>query len=634
MYSLYIVSPPILTISPSLSLSLSAHIFPTSSPPQGCLEREVTSLRSALQRKGEDLDRATDEKDKLRAQLRAAGAEADAARGAAGDGGVNEASSSASGGTSEISSRRAQSGGGDTSSSEAKLLKGERRLLELQLQAARDENAALKKFLKDYGMVWVGDASGAGAEAGVGAAGGVSNESGYEYLQTLGRGRAAEREVRSGRLSARAAAARAKSHSPTPRGGDLERRPARASAAAKAAAAAAAPQQSPPAPTVAAPTVAAPAAAAADAGSSDFEVDIPKLEKSLKELNAVAGEGKGNVVIAPNGDRKLKFPTAMRLVLWRDGFQVDDAPFRSFAAESARAFVSDLVDGYFPYEMKDSHPDGVPFKLVNKTDQTHEAGFKAFSGQAARLDGGGGGGGGEGGGYALGGGGCYGGNVTGLDEGAAGVGGGGGNGSKRVNYLNKLPNAVIRNGKVIEVRSEIEAMLGGGEISKKSPEVSVIDTHLDAALPMDFLSRPNRRRASSPSSSSASSASSSSSAAAAGQSAAAAAAERRAAAAAGVGEVTSSAADNPDEVTTLRVKGMDGYKIYIIKLRFDDTIGTLRSYLERACSGDAEDPNVGRDFEIRGTYPPRLFDDERVTLRAAGLVPNAALLLRPVVSRQ
>jgi hypothetical protein len=28
------------------------------------------------------------------------------------------------------------------------------------------------------------------------------------------------------------------------------------------------------------------------------------------------------------------------------------------AVESAKAFMRDLVDGYFPYEMKDSHPNG------------------------------------------------------------------------------------------------------------------------------------------------------------------------------------------------------------------------------------------------------------------------------------
>ena len=48
-------------------------------------------------------------------------------------------------------------------------------------------------------------------------------------------------------------------------------------------------------------------------------MDVAKLETSLRELNAVAGEGKANVVIAPNGDRKLLMPSAVRLVLWSNG---------------------------------------------------------------------------------------------------------------------------------------------------------------------------------------------------------------------------------------------------------------------------------------------------------------------------
>lgn len=549
----------------------------------------MTSLRSALQRKGEELDRANDEKEKLRAQLRSARAEMDAARrgGWRGD----EASSSSVSSSASSSSRASSSG---VSGAEAKALKGERRLLELQLGAARDENAALKKFLKDYGMVWVGEPGAEGAGSGAGAGG-------VEQAERHARG--SERRARSGRLSARAAAARAKSHSPTPRSGssrrsvgsrEITRTNAGRSSAAPLAGAPALPPADAPAQPPAAP--------------AEFRVDIPRLEKSLRELNAAAGEGKGNVLVGPNGERKLVMPTPRRLVLWADGFQVDDAPFRSYAVDASRAFMTDLMDGYFPYEMKDSHPDGVPFKLVNKSEGRYDAGFKAFSGQGARLDGGAGAGassqtGSEGGG---GGGNRGGANVTGLDGGAAG---GGGNGDKRANYLAKLPNAVIRNGKVIEVRSEIEAMLGGAKT--KDAETTVIDTQLDGALPMDFMSRPHgRRKSPSPTSSS-------SSTAAAG--AAAAAAERRAA---------MSAAD--DEVTTLRVKGMDGRKMYVITLRGSDTVGTLRQYLERACAADAEDPNVGLEFQIRGAYPPVAYDDDGVTLRAAGLVPNAALLLKPI----
>jgi hypothetical protein len=41
----------------------------------------------------------------------------------------------------------------------------------------------------------------------------------------------------------------------------------------------------------------------------------------------VAGEGKAAIVTAPNGDRKLKMPDALRLVLWRGGFQLEVRPF-------------------------------------------------------------------------------------------------------------------------------------------------------------------------------------------------------------------------------------------------------------------------------------------------------------------
>ena len=49
--------------------------------------------------------------------------------------------------------------------------------------------------------------------------------------------------------------------------------------------------------------------------------------------------------------------------------------------------------------------------------------------------------------------------------------------------------------------------------------------------------------------------------------------------------------------------------------------------LRRYNEGDA---HVGLDFEIRNTYPPVAYVDDGVTLRAAGLTPNAALLLKPV----
>ena len=93
----------------------------------------------------------------------------------------------------------------------------------------------------------------------------------------------------------------------------------------------------------------------------------------------------------------------------------------------------------------------------------------------------------------------------------------------------------------------------------------------------------------------------------------------------------SSATDEPVEpsadasLATLRVKGVDGQKMYVVKLRGGDTVGKLRGYLERAMVSDGS--NASR-FEIRNAYPPRTFDDDELTLADAGLTPNATLLLR------
>jgi hypothetical protein len=87
---------------------------------------------------------------------------------------------------------------------------------------------------------------------------------------------------------------------------------------------------------------------------------------------------------------------------------------------------------------------------------------------------------------------------------------------------------------------------------------------------------------------------------------------------------------SPNEVTTLRVKGMDGRRMYALTLRASDTVGKLRAYLKRATEEDEDDKNVGLGFEIRGAYPPRAYADDDETLMEAGLVPNAALLLKPI----
>ena len=468
---------------------------------QGGLEREVISLRTSIQRKDQDLDAAEKENRELRAKLQAA-----RQRGDRRDASPN------------------RSDDDDFRLDDALALLRES---EVRLASSREECAALKRFLADYGMKWVGDAEAPPNRSGSGSGSGHgSSEDGPPR---------AARKVRSNRLEARAAAARAKSSSP-------------------------------------------------DHASSGFAVDTARLRRSIRELNAVAGEGKGAVVTAPNGERRVEMPTPMALTLWRDGFAVDDGEFRGFEEEKNRAFVRDLVDGYFPYEFKDTHPEGVPFRLIDKSDERHDAGFRAFTGEAARLDG------------AE--------PRLGEARGAAparlkptAAGAVIKSKPKTKAFLDKLPPTVIRAGKVVEVRAGVEAMLRGDDRGGDAGR-TVLET---------TVSRECFRRL---------------------------AEEDAAKANSEDGDETreaSGATDEPVEpsadasLATLRVKGVDGQKMYVVKLRGGDTVGKLRGYLERAMVSDGS--NASR-FEIRNAYPPRTFDDDEMTLADAGLTPNATLLLR------
>jgi len=455
------------------------------------------------------------------------------------------------------------------------------------LRAALAENASLKKFLRDYGMTWVGDGDAREGEA----------------KEKMGDGEDAKPEVLnpkrgkkvvSNRLKARAEAARL--NKPTAnavRSGE----PSGASGADAAALASAVPSA---VPRDAKSSLAEPLKKhddesknrsddppAVSAAHDHFAVDVEKLLASIAELNAVAGDGKSSVVVGAGGERRLEPRRAKTLTLFRDGFVVDDAPktFRAFATSTRnRAYVRDLADGFFPYEYKEAYPEGVPFKLL---DRSHESGappghaFVAFTGNRARLDGKRG----EDKTHASD---RTASSVTDVTETE------GAQKKKDTAFLEKLPRVVVRDGAVVRVREGVgAAMRGAGGAPARTQtvlETTVARGCFRALLEAEGCSN-------------------------------------------GVDAARDDDAvrsrDAETCVSTLRVKGMDGQKMYIVKLAGDDTVGKLRRYLRSAGVGADDKGCESQNFEIRNAYPPRTFADDALTLRDAGLVPNATLLLRP-----
>ncbi|XP_066231610.1 UBX domain-containing protein 11 isoform X2 [Saccopteryx leptura] len=75
-------------------------------------------------------------------------------------------------------------------------------------------------------------------------------------------------------------------------------------------------------------------------------------------------------------------------------------------------------------------------------------------------------------------------------------------------------------------------------------------------------------------------------------------------------------------LSMLRIKSENGNQAFLLMMRPEDTVGDVRTLLAQTRAVDAN------SFEIFSTFPPIVYHEDTITLQAAGLVPNATLLLR------
>tara|TARA_B110000093_G_scaffold171493_1_gene201569 strand:- start:783 stop:2411 length:1629 start_codon:yes stop_codon:yes gene_type:complete len=535
---------------------------------QASLERELIGVRSELRAKDLALETSLEETRKLRLRVERKGS----------NGAASPSSARSDGSSYDSGDSRASQSSSDRDENDKE-----------RLEFVMRENAQLKLFLKDYGMTWVGDGSD-GDGSGSGSGGEKNNTKPAAP---------ARRKVHSNRLKQRAEAAR------KGKGGELIPTVLTQSADTTDTTEENAPMD-----------VLIPKQTKTESGETPklessgdkkkepkpFAVDVEKLLVSIAELNAVAGDGKSKVVTGTNGSAKLVTPTPKTVTLFADGFFVDDDEkvWRAFRdSETNVAYVKDLLDGFFPYEYKESFPNGVPFKLVDKTSELGAplGNFKAFSGGGARLDGG-----------------AMGAAKPTGDEKKNNT-----QQEKREKtatqkdqvFLEKLPKVVVRAGVVVPVRESV-----GREMRRDANQTSS-QTVLETTVKRGCFRRLPREEES-----------------VTGETVEEMTTHQHG----GNGDTTPET--RKETLSTLRVKGMDGTKMYIVKLAGRDTIGKLRRYLEHALlvgqetsgalASTVSNPSGDEQFEIRNAYPPKTFMDDTQTLRDAGLVPNATLLLRPV----
>ncbi|XP_052244196.1 UBX domain-containing protein 11-like isoform X3 [Dreissena polymorpha] len=301
-----------------------------------------------------------------------------------------------------------------------------------------------------------------------------------------------------------------------------------------------------------------------------FRVDYNRLVENIKDLNALAGEGVAFITQTKDGAR-LKMPDSIQLTLYANGILMFNGPFRPFTDPTTQVCVQDILDGYFPSELQGRYPDGVPFNVTDKREVHYqERQHEIFKGAGQTL-------GGETVPSRL-----VPSNIQDRNPRSSQ------SKDKPVQattselpgpqltveqFLQKLPKSVMKAGKIIDIRSSLGDTLNGGKPSQ--PEVTLVET--DTVIAM-------RKRL--------------------------------------AGEAELSRPCTPRDITTLRIKSEDGGHTYILKMKFSETVGSLRKYLQ------AQRSNSVAAFDIVSTHPTKVHTDDSLTLQEAGLTPNAVAYLK------
>uniref|UniRef100_W5M8U6 UBX domain-containing protein 11 n=1 Tax=Lepisosteus oculatus TaxID=7918 RepID=W5M8U6_LEPOC len=285
----------------------------------------------------------------------------------------------------------------------------------------------------------------------------------------------------------------------------------------------------------------------------DFHVNFDLVLENIKDLNVLAGEGESHVERTAGGARLARH-TPLPLHLFKNGIVMFNGPFRPYEDASTRQCVQDLMDGYFPSELQKRFPEGVPFEVFDKRSEVfrERQRWTEFPGEGQAV-----------GGIPL----------TNKAEASQVTSQLPGPKLSVEQFLNRLPKAVIKEGKVIDIRGSIRENLEGTS-STQSRSVVLIETPalqaMKQRLEMSVANRP----------------------------------------------------PTPQNISTLRVKSEDGEQTFIVKMLFSETIGQLRQYLNTHRGEDCP------EYDIISAFPQRQYGDESQTLQQCGLTPNATLLLR------
>ncbi|XP_056300342.1 UBX domain-containing protein 11 isoform X2 [Pseudoliparis swirei] len=181
-----------------------------------------------------------------------------------------------------------------------------------------------------------------------------------------------------------------------------------------------------------------------------FNMDFDLVLQRTSVLNILAGEGESFVQSTATGAQFAQ-KDPIQLGLYRNGIVMFEGPFRSYQEHSTQRCMQDLMDGYFPSELQERFPDGVPFKVHDRRDQDFisRTPWSKFPGEGKAI----------------------------RDEPSNAVGSQlPGRKLSTDQFLNRLPKVVVKAGCVIDIRDSLRAVLQGSSDAQSSNSVILVDT--------------------------------------------------------------------------------------------------------------------------------------------------------------
>eukprot|EP01083_Nonionella_stella_P015369 42994_1 len=90
-----------------------------------------------------------------------------------------------------------------------------------------------------------------------------------------------------------------------------------------------------------------------------FKMD--DMKNQIKELNSLVDLE----VVCEKRLHSFKHPRRISLIFYKNGIFINNGPLRVYSLPEAQSFCKDILDGFFPFELRDEYPDGVHFDMMD-----------------------------------------------------------------------------------------------------------------------------------------------------------------------------------------------------------------------------------------------------------------------------